>query len=453
MKILLFLSLLFPFILNAQSVKVKAGSAAFISIDNGDGTGYQNYERGYLGSQYNYSGGDSTLCIVWLYPYVSRFIQPKNKTLWLDGDNSNTAFPSMKALRAKMDTIFEATGTGYFMPIADSNAVPGYATIAYVAAHGLPNPDIYTFTNSFVMRGPESQTYISIDPSSQVYSFGNSDESMGFKADNANSTSSIGDVFGGGFGTTLTVDDGNAKIIANAAIYAPQYNAAASGSATAIMDLGLFITGNEDANKGIKIETNKDGAINHIVGFDNGGSTELIFDACSTNRTVHIRNSPGTMALTADVDSASFNVRTWANSLFLTSVPAQSFSSLTGKPSTAAGYGITDVPTIVSSADLAAVTVATVVATYAVTSTADYQINTSINISAVTTDVINIRVVWTDQNSTAQTYNGSSISTTGQNEFIKFFRAKTGTNIVISTILTTGIGSITYDVGSRIIKL
>jgi hypothetical protein len=51
----------------------------------------------------------------------------------------------------------------------------------------------------------------------------------------------------------------------------------------------------------------------------------------------------GTSATT--FTNKSGNISQWTNDLnYLTSVPAQSFASLTGKPTTIAGYGITDVP-------------------------------------------------------------------------------------------------------------
>ena len=46
---------------------------------------------------------------------------------------------------------------------------------------------------------------------------------------------------------------------------------------------------------------------------------------------------------TTTFTNKSGNISQWTNdSSYLTSVPAQSFSSLTGKPTTVAGYGITD---------------------------------------------------------------------------------------------------------------
>lgn len=122
---------------------------------------------------------------------------------------------------------------------------------------------------------------------------------------------------------------------------------------------------------------------------------------------------------------------------------------------------ISNVPSNVSNINLLAITVATTTATYAVATTATFLVSGYIAITAVTTDVIEFRVTWTDENSTSQTQKfypmgvtTSGLSTTGFTPFSPAtIRAKNGTNIVIATVLTTGIGSITYDVGSLIQKI
>jgi hypothetical protein len=129
------------------------------------------------------------------------------------------------------------------------------------------------------------------------------------------------------------------------------------------------------------------------------------------------------------------------------------WSNITSTPTTLAGYGITDAVGVKSSVDLTAQTSAATLVTYAVTATGDFQINTYIDITAIATDVVNLRIVWTDQNSNVNTYNAPSATSTGHYDAIKFIRAKTGTNIVISTILTVSSGSITYDAGERILKM
>ena len=82
------------------------------------------------------------------------------------------------------------------------------------------------------------------------------------------------------------------------------------------------------------------------------------------------------------------------------------------------------------------------------------------NVTAISTDVIQLQVSYLDENNTAQTeifaFNGlvSSISTTGNNPALAMdIRVYNGSTIIMKTVLTTGIGSITYDVGCNIIKL
>lgn len=121
-----------------------------------------------------------------------------------------------------------------------------------------------------------------------------------------------------------------------------------------------------------------------------------------------------------------------------------------------------NVPINKSSADLTAQTTAGNVTTFTVgASTATFNISGYINITAVTVDVIEMQVTYTDENSTSQTANfftqgatSALLSAIGNSVYPPMtIRAKNGTVITVKTTLTTGTGSIAYDTGSRIQQL
>lgn len=103
----------------------------------------------------------------------------------------------------------------------------------------------------------------------------------------------------------------------------------------------------------------------------------------------------------------------------------------------------------------------TTVTSFVATNTTSFEIGGYVTITAVVTDVLNLQVNWTDQNNTARSQTFSvmgtttpSLSATGFYGFSPYMiRALAGTSIVVSTVLTTGIGSIAYDVGSVIKQL
>ena len=112
-------------------------------------------------------------------------------------------------------------------------------------------------------------------------------------------------------------------------------------------------------------------------------------------------------------------------------------------------------PYILSSVDISSQTTSATLSTFATTSTGTYQISGYLNVTAISTDVINLQVAWKDENNVSRTQNfaASGISATGFNSFNPIcIRALTGTNIVVSTVLSVGTGSITYDCGERIIQ-
>lgn len=120
------------------------------------------------------------------------------------------------------------------------------------------------------------------------------------------------------------------------------------------------------------------------------------------------------------------------------------------------------VPFTQATADLTAQTTAGNVTTFTVgTSTATFNISGYINITAVTVDVIEMQVTYTDENSTSQTANfftqgatSALLSAIGNSVYPPMtIRAKNGTVITVKTTLTTGTGSISFDAGGRITML
>lgn len=117
---------------------------------------------------------------------------------------------------------------------------------------------------------------------------------------------------------------------------------------------------------------------------------------------------------------------------------------------------------IVATADLTAQTTAGNVTTFTVgATTRTFNISAYLNITAVTVDVIETQVTYTDENNTAQTANfftmgatSALLSSIGNSAYpVMTIRAKNATVITVKTTLTTGTGSITYDAGSRISQI
>lgn len=79
--------------------------------------------------------------------------------------------------------------------------------------------------------------------------------------------------------------------------------------------------------------------------------------------------------------------------------------------------------------------------------TNSYTLQGYLTVTALSVDVIQPKVVWTDENNNVQTFSlGSSISSTGYNNLPStFIRAKGGTVIFETNALTTGTGSVTYN--------
>lgn len=130
--------------------------------------------------------------------------------------------------------------------------------------------------------------------------------------------------------------------------------------------------------------------------------------------------------------------------------------------STLIGAGI---PQIVASADLMGQTGA-VASVVAATSPNDgnphtYSVGAYINVTAILVDVAQVQITYTDENSAAitatffpQGLTSANIANTGDFPFPpNTIRVKANSLITLKTILTTGTGSITYDVGGYIMQI
>lgn len=93
------------------------------------------------------------------------------------------------------------------------------------------------------------------------------------------------------------------------------------------------------------------------------------------------------------------------------------------------------------------------VLSYAPPSAGMFKVGAWLGVTAIVTDVLEIQVGWTDVNGNAQTVNliaGVSATRFYTMPDLTIFSKGHGTAITVNTILTTGGGTITYDVGAFI---
>ncbi len=129
-------------------------------------------------------------------------------------------------------------------------------------------------------------------------------------------------------------------------------------------------------------------------------------------------------------------------------------SQILNKPNVAVTVAATDTTTISGGATIVTYTTPT-------GTDGTYRVGGYLTITAVSLDVINFRVGWTDETNNArlQTYypmgsTSPSLASAGSTPFAPIdLRVKANTTITVSTTLTTGTGSITYDCGASIIKI
>lgn len=198
------------------------------------------------------------------------------------------------------------------------------------------------------------------------------------------------------------------------------------------------------------------------------GNTTVGIDAVSNaNSTILYKNSGATVWLVQNFGNSAVNTYRLLNSdangnvqrLALTQAGLLQLSGYSnpGVLSNDASGNITSVNTPITqaTADLTAQTSAGNVTTFTVgSSTATFNISTYINVTAVSVDVIQGQITYTDENSTSQTVSLANISAIGNSQYSPVtIRAKNGTVITVKTNLTTGAGTITFDTGARITQL
>lgn len=117
-------------------------------------------------------------------------------------------------------------------------------------------------------------------------------------------------------------------------------------------------------------------------------------------------------------------------------------------------------PTVVAFSDLTGQTGAVTVCTFTDTGSGGvYRCGGYVAITAVTLDVIQFQVTWTDETNTARTYTivpvgGTTLSATGVFAFPDVqVKVKPSTAVTVQVALTTGTGSIAFDCGATIEKV
>lgn len=146
------------------------------------------------------------------------------------------------------------------------------------------------------------------------------------------------------------------------------------------------------------------------------------------------------------LDGASYGTGT------VTSVGGTSPISSSG--GTTPVISISSVPIIKSSASLAAQSSGVSITTYTPGSTGSFMISGYLNVTAVTLDVIKLTITFKDENGVSQTVTPlTGIGAIGNNYFNAGELRCNNSIITVSTTLTTGTGTIAYDVGSTIIQL
>lgn len=203
------------------------------------------------------------------------------------------------------------------------------------------------------------------------------------------------------------------------------------------------------------------GAFNNVIAFGVGSSVAATasgqfiidpavtqFDMRGINWTMPSAQGGSNTVLTND---GSGNL-SWA----APTVSSLAWSAITGTPTTLAGYGITNAPTITGTGDVTAQNAAnaSIAAFTTGGATSTYRIGGYLNITALSLDVIQLQCTYTDENSNVQTVilaTGSTVVDVNVQD--QQIRAKNGTAITIKTVLTTGTGSITYDSGGTIEKV
>jgi len=198
--------------------------------------------------------------------------------------------------------------------------------------------------------------------------------------------------------------------------------------------------------------------------YANGSGVFAQVTAGATTTVLHGGTSGGayTQVLTADIASANVTLpklATQANNTVVGNVSGSSASPAALTASQVASLIASSAPTSIAltqaSNDLTAQTTAGNITTFTVgASTATFNISAYLNVTAISTDVIQVQVMYTDENNTSQTVSYTTLNSISDSNYNPVtIRAKNGTVITVKTNLTVGAGSVTYDAGARITQL
>lgn len=95
---------------------------------------------------------------------------------------------------------------------------------------------------------------------------------------------------------------------------------------------------------------------------------------------------------------------------------------------------------------------ATTVVTHTVVGTGNYVVNGYVTVNSINTDVMNVRISWTDDASHLKNYDLPNVSNGYNNIAPVSIRVLDGTDITVLTVLTVSGGTINYDVAATITK-
>jgi hypothetical protein len=163
---------------------------------------------------------------------------------------------------------------------------------------------------------------------------------------------------------------------------------------------------------------------------------------------VNIQGATGVISILPQSAAGTYNFN-------LPTTAGTAWQVLTSQGGSSAAMTWSSVPIIQANNDLTAQTTAGNITTFTVgSSTATFNVSAYLNVTAITTDVIQVQITYTDENNTAQTVSLANISAIGNSTYSPVtIRAKNGTVITAKTNLSTSGGTITYDAGARIAQL
>ena len=174
-----------------------------------------------------------------------------------------------------------------------------------------------------------------------------------------------------------------------------------------------------------------------------------------------VLNSADFSPQTTDSEGLGTSSKEW-NTIFGKNVTISALSTAGNVQNSSAGLLSTTLQNYTqATADLTAQSAAGNITTFTVgASTATFEIKAYLAVTAISTDIIETQVTFTDENNTAQTANfymqgatSQLISTTGYVPYPPMIiRAKNATVITVKTTLINSSGSITYDAGARIVQ-